>query len=86
MAYRHWEFRSWLKDAERLRLYTELTISDQVALSASLMEAEANSMRWESEAKEAVERAVRAEAEKDVACHEASMAKLDDEASGSAWA
>ena len=50
------------------------------------MEAEANSQRWESEAKEAVERAVRAEAEKDVASHEASMAKLDAEASGSARA
>ena len=36
-----------------------------------------SSRHWESEAKEAIERAVRAEAERDVARHEASMARLD---------
>ena len=50
------------------------------------MEAEASSRCWELEAQEAVERVVWAEAERDVAWHEASMAKLDAEAVGSAWA
>ena len=50
------------------------------------MEAEASSCRWESEAKEAVERVVRAEAERDTARHEALMARLDAEAAGRACA
>ena len=50
------------------------------------MEAEASSWRWESEAKEAVERMIRAEAEGDSARHEASMARLDAEAAGRARA
>ena len=50
------------------------------------MEAGASSWHWESEAKEAIERAVRAEAERDAAHHEVSMARLDVEAAGSAWA
>ena len=37
----------------------------QKALSASLMEAESNSRRWESEAKEATKRAVRAEVKRE---------------------
>ena len=45
-----------------------------------------SSRRWELEAKEVVERAVRAEAERDAACHEASMARLDVEDMGSARA
>ena len=47
-------------------------------------EAEVSSRCWESEAQEVVERVVRAEAERDVARHEASMPKLDVEAAGSA--
>ena len=86
MAYQHREFRSQLKDAKRLRLYAELAISNQVALSASLKKAEASSRHWESEAKEAVERVVRAEVEKDVAHHETSMARLDAEAARNARA
>ena len=50
------------------------------------MEAEASSRRWESEAKEAVEREVRAKAERDATRHEASMDKLDAEMVGSARA
>ena len=46
-------------------------------------EAEASSQCWESEAKEAVERAIRAETKRDVTRHEASMARLDAEAAGS---
>ena len=38
------------------------------------MEAESNSRRWESEAKEAIEWAVRAEAERDATHHEVEMA------------
>ena len=48
------------------------------------MEAEASLRHWESKAKEAVERVVRVEAERDAACHEASMAKLNAEAAGNA--
>ena len=50
------------------------------------MEAEASSRCWESETKEVVERAIRAEAEKDSTRHEASMERLDAEATGSARA
>ena len=38
------------------------------------MEVESNSRRWESKAKEAAERAVRAKAERDAARHEVAMA------------
>ena len=86
MAYQHREFLSRLRDVERLRLYSQSTISDQKALSASLMEAEVSSRCWESKAKEVVERAVWVEAERVVACHEASMARLDAKAVGSARA
>ena len=86
MAFQHREFKTWLRDAERLRLYAQSAFSDQKALSASLMEAESNSRRWESEAKEAIERAIRAEVERDVACHEVAMARLETEAASSAQA
>ena len=41
------------------------------------MEAKSNSRRWESEAREAVERVVRAELERDAAHHEVAMARLE---------
>ena len=41
-----------------------------------------SSRRWESKAKEVVERAVRAKAERDAARHEASMARLDTKVEG----
>ena len=44
-----------------------------------------SSRNWELEAKEAVERVVRAQVERDAARHEASMARLDAKATGSAW-
>ena len=47
--------------------------------SASLKEAELACRRLELEAKESVERAAQAEAERDVAHHEATMAKLEIE-------
>ena len=60
--------------------------SDLKALSASLMEAKSNSRRWELEAREDVEMAVRAESERDTAHHEVAMARLKTEAVGSAQA
>ena len=44
--------------------------------SASLKQAELASCRLELEARESAKRAARAEAERDVACHEAAMDKL----------
>ena len=50
------------------------------------MEAKASSRSWESEAKEAIERVIRDEAERDDTRHEALMARLDAEAAGRARA
>ena len=50
------------------------------------MEAESNSRCWESEAKEAVEREISAEVERDAGSHEVVMARLETEAAGSARA
>ena len=50
------------------------------------MKVEVSSWRWESKAKEVVERAVRDEVERDVARHERSMARLDVEAERGPWA
>ena len=83
MVYQHREFRSPLKDVERLQLYAKSAISNQVALSASLMEVEASSRRWESKAKEIIKRAIWAEKEKDATRHEESMVRLDAKAVGS---
>ena len=55
-------------------------------LSASLAEVESRSQRWEKEAKESVEKVARVEAERDAAHHEASMARMDAYAVGSAKA
>ena len=71
---------------ERIRLYTQSTFSDHRALSASLAEAESRSQRWEKEAKEGFEKVARAKAERDVAHHEALMARMDADAAGSARA
>ena len=46
------------------------------------MEPEVSSRCWESEVQEAVERAVRVEAERDATWYEASMAKLDAQVAG----
>ena len=84
MTYQHQEFQSRLRDAERLRLYTQLVISDHRAMSTSLAEAKSSSQRWEKEAKEGVEKVARAEAERDASRYEASMARMDAEVTGSA--
>ena len=62
---------------ERLWLYSQSVVYDHKALNASLDETESSSRRWEKEAKEGVEKLVGAEAERDVASHEASMAHMD---------
>ena len=82
----HRELQSQLGDAKRLWLYAQSVVSDQRALSASLTEAESNSRCCESEAKEAVERAARVEAERYVARREASIARIDVDAAGIARA
>ena len=69
-----------------MRLYSQSVVSDHRALSASLVEAESNSRRWENEAKESVEKMARAEAERDAAHHGASLARMDADAVGSAKA
>ena len=86
MTYQHQEFQSRPRDAERLRLYAQSVVSDHKALSASLAEAESSSRRWENETKESVEKVARAEAEKDAARHDASMARMDADAVGCARA
>ena len=86
MAYQHQQFQTRLRDAERLRLYALLVVSNQRALSASLYEAESSSRRWENEAKGSVERIARVEAERDAARHDASMACMDVDVAGSARA
>ena len=86
MDFQHREFRTRLREAERLRLYAQSTFSDKKTMSASLMEAESKSKRLELEAREAVERATHAEAERDVARHEVAMARLEIDATGSTWA
>ena len=86
MAYQHHDFELRLRDAERLRLFVQSRLSDQEALYASLKEAKHSSRRWELEAKEDGERAVRAEVERDAARHEAAIAWLEIEAMSSARA
>ena len=80
MTYQHQEFQTRLRDVKRLRLYAQFVVSNHRALSASLAEAKSSSQRWENEAKESVEKMARAEAERDAARHDASMARMDADA------
>ena len=59
-----------------MRLYVQAGIAEQEMQSASLKKVELACHRLELEVKESAERAARAEAERDAACHEAAMAKL----------
>ena len=77
MALQHHDFELQLRDAKRLRLFVKSRLSDQEALDASLKEDQLSSRPWELEAKEAMERVVWAETERDAAQHEAAMARLD---------
>ena len=79
MALQHHEFELRLRDAERLRLFVQVDMAEREMQSASLKKAELVCRRLELEARESAERATRAEAEKDAACHEAAMAKLATE-------
>ena len=86
MAFQHQEFRTRLREAERLRLYAQSVFSDKKALSAALIEAKSKSRRLELEAREAAERVTRVEAERDVACHELAMVRLEIDVAGKAQA
>ena len=86
MTYQHQEFQTQLRDAERLRLYAQSIVSDHRALSASLAEAESSSRCWENEARGSVDRMARAKAKRDATLHDASMARMDANAAGSAKA
>ena len=79
MALQHHEFELRLRDAERIRLYVQVGIAEWEMQDASLKKAELACRRLELEAREFTERAIRAEAERDAACHEAMMAKLATE-------
>ena len=71
-----------LRDAERLRLYAKLVVSDHRALSASLAEAESSSRRWENEVKGSIENMARAKADRAATHHDASMARMDADVAG----
>ena len=79
MALQHHEFKLWLRDVERLRLYVQSGMVERETQSASLKEAELMCRDLELEAKESVEKAAQVEAERDAARHEAAMAKLQIE-------
>ena len=81
MALQHHEFELRLRDAERLRLYVHAGMAEREMQSASLKKDELACCLLELEARESIERAAQAEAERDAACHEATMAKLVTEGS-----
>ena len=76
MALHHHEFELRLRDAEQPRLYVQSGMAERETQSASLKEAESTCRRLKLEAKESAEKAAQAEAERDAARHEATMAKL----------
>ena len=76
MALQHHEFELRLRATERLRFYVQAGMAEREMQSASLKKAELTCHRLELEARESAERALRAEAERDAALHEAAMAKL----------
>ena len=86
MALQHHEFQLQLRDVEKLRLYVQSGLSDQESLDASLKEAQSSARRWEMEARDAVDRAAQAEAERDAAQQEVVMAQLETLAASSARA
>ena len=76
MALQHHEFELRLRDAERLRLYVQAGMAEREMQGASLKKAELACRHLELEARESVERAIRAEAERYAARHKAAMTKL----------
>ena len=79
MALQHHEFELRQRDDERLRLYVQAGMAEREIQSASLKKAELACRRLELEARESNERAAWVEAERDAACHEMAMAKLETE-------
>ena len=79
MALQHHEFELRRRDTERLRLFVKAGMAEWEMQSASLKKAELACCRLELEARESSKRATRAEAKRDVACHEAAMDKLATE-------
>ena len=67
MSLQHREFVNWIRDAERLQLYVQSRLSTQESLDASLKEVQMTAQSLELEAKEAANKASRAEAERDAA-------------------
>ena len=61
-------------------------MSDHRVLSTSLAEMESSCWRWENEAKGSVERMARGKAKRDATRHDAQMAHMDADATGSARA
>ena len=86
MALQHHEFELRLRDVERLQLFVQARMAEREMQSASLKKVELACRRLELEARESVERAARAEVERDVAFHEAAMAKLATEGAVNAQA
>ena len=76
MSLQHHEFELRLRDAERIRLFVQAGMAEREMHSASLKKVELECRRLELEARESAERAAQAEAERDTACHEATMAKM----------
>ena len=83
VSLQHHEFTTWLRDAERLRLYVESGLSARENLDASLKEAQLTIRRLELEA---ADRAARAETERDVVRYEMAMVLLEIEGARSAQA
>ena len=79
MVLQHHKFELRLRDAERLRLFVQAGMAEREMQSASLKKAELACRRLELEAREYAKSAARAEAERDTACHEAVMSKLEIE-------
>ena len=69
-----------------MRLYAQSVVSNHKALSAFLAEAESSSRGWEKEAKEGVEKLDQEKVERDVAYHEALIARMDADAARNARA
>ena len=83
MSLQHREFIIRLRDSKRLRLYVESDLSALESLDASLKEAQLTIQRLEFEAKEAADRAARAETKRDVPRHKVAMARLEIKGAGS---
>ena len=79
MALQHHEFELRLRDAEQLRLFVQASMAKREMRDASPKKAELECHRLELEAKESIERAARAEAERDTALHEVAITRLESE-------